>query len=293
MPNYTCSDHPDAAVKNKLGAATHDELEKLEAARVAARDIEIQAGHGPQGQFDAAHLKAIHRHLFQDVYEWAGRTRDERVLLSDRTIATEPLLRKIDGNPFLSGPLIPKALADIAAKLRDANYLRDLPRAEFAACAADVMVELNTVHPFREGNGRTQRAFMRNLAKDAGHDLDFSVVTRERMVQASIAGSDRGDPQMMRRLFDEISHEPRVAALDRAIDALNKHNFPWNDHYIATTEPGHKAKVTMAGIAGGQFMSRTAASILIGRISDLPEPRPGRGETFTLQPGHWDHDEGD
>jgi len=74
VPNYTYSGDPDSAVKNKLGAATHEELERLEAALVAARAYEIETGHGPSGNFDAEHLKALHRHLFQDVYEWAGHT---------------------------------------------------------------------------------------------------------------------------------------------------------------------------------------------------------------------------
>jgi cell filamentation protein len=82
VPNYTCSDEPDAAVKNRLGAVTHEQPEEREPAFVFSRDAEIMDGHGPTGQFDAAHLKAIHRHLFQDVYEWAGRTRDEKVRLS-------------------------------------------------------------------------------------------------------------------------------------------------------------------------------------------------------------------
>jgi cell filamentation protein len=64
---------------------------------VFVRRAEIDAGFGPKGEFDAAHLKAIHRHLFQDVYEWAGRTRDEPVTLSDGTVATEPGLRKVEG----------------------------------------------------------------------------------------------------------------------------------------------------------------------------------------------------
>jgi hypothetical protein len=76
VPNYTYPDKPDAAVKNRLGAATHDELEEREAEFVFSRDAEIMDGHGPTGQFDAAHLKAIHRHLFQDVYEWAGVPQD-------------------------------------------------------------------------------------------------------------------------------------------------------------------------------------------------------------------------
>jgi cell filamentation protein len=287
VANYTYSNDPNAAVKNRLGATTHAELEKLEAKYVFARDVEIASGCGPPGQFDAAHLKAIHRHLFQDVYEWAGHTRDEKVTLSDGTVATEPLLRKIDGKPFLAGPIIVGALERIAGTLRESDCLRGLSREKFAVRAADVMVEINGAHPFREGNGRTQRVFLRELAMQAGHELDFSVVTRERMIRASIAANEQGDSAMMRRMFDEISDPVRVAALEKAINALNENSFPWNDRYVATAEPGQKVEVTMAGIAGEQFMARTATAILIGQTSDLPEPYPERGETFTFEPTPW------
>jgi cell filamentation protein len=85
MPNYV---YPGTdTVKNKLDAKNLDELERLEGPLVRARRILIDSGRGPAGQFDAEHLKAIHRFLFQDVFEWAGHTRDERVQLSDGTIA--------------------------------------------------------------------------------------------------------------------------------------------------------------------------------------------------------------
>ena len=283
MVNYTYSNGPELAVKNKLGAITHAELEKFEAKYVFARDAEIAAGYGPSGHFDAEHLKAIHRHLFQDVYEWAGHTRDEKVALADDTVATEPLMRKVNGDPFMAGPLIPDALERIAGTLRHSNYLRDLSREHFAEQAADIMVEINGAHPFREGNGRTQRVFIRELAKEAGHELDFSVVTRERMVQASIAANERGDGAMMRRMFNEISDPVRVAGLDKAIDALNANRFSWNEAYIATAEPHHNVELTMAGIAGEQFMARTATAILIGQVSDLPVPRPGAWRNFYVR----------
>jgi cell filamentation protein len=285
VPGYTLDD--GVTVKNKLGATSHADLEAIEADYVGNRLIQFELGHGPRGQFDATHLKAIHRHLFQDVYEWAGHTRDEKVTLSDGTVATEPLLRKIDGKPFLAGPLIAGALERIAGTLRESDCLRGLSREKFAVRAADVMVEINGAHPFREGNGRTQRVFMRELAKEAGYELDFSVVTRERMIQASIAANEQGDSAMMRRMFDEISDPVRVAALEKAINALNENSFPWNDRYGATAEPGQKVEVTMAGIAGEQFMARTATAILIGQTSDLPEPYPEGGETFTFEPTPW------
>lgn len=278
MPGYALDD--GETLKNKLGATAPEELEKREADLVARRDIEMRLGGGPEGKFDAEHLKAIHQHLFQDVYEWAGHTRDERVALSDGTTASEPILRKVEGQPFAIGPAIPEGLDALAERLREANYLHGLPREEFATRAADAMAELNGIHPFREGNGRTQRVFMEQLAEEAGHTLDFTVVSKERMSQASIAAHEHNDPSMMRRMFDEISDPERSKMLRGSIEQLEKLKFDWNERYVATLTPEHGVDLTMAGIAGEQFMARTENAILFGRTSDLPEPHPARGEQF-------------
>ena len=288
MPGYTLQD--GLTLKNKLGATRYEALEAAETDYVQNRLFDFTRGQEPKGQFDLAHLKAIHRHLFQDVYEWAGRTRDERVVLSDGVIATEPVLRKIDGKAFMDGSLIAQSLQAITGKLRGENYLRGLGREEFATRAGAVMVDLNGVHPFREGNGRTQRVFMGQLAQEAGYPLDFSVVSRERMIQASIAGNEKSDPSVMSRLFNEISDPARVAALKKAIAGLEKHGFSWNDRYIATMEPGHKVDVRLAGVAGEQFMARTETAILIGQTRDLPAPQPERGRDFVLVPTSWGRD---
>ena len=232
MPNYTLSD--SETVKNKLGALSHDELEAKEVAWVSGRQVERSLNPQIPRTFDAAHLKAIHRHLFQDVYEWAGRTRDEQVRLSDGTIASEPLLYRPGSKPFAVGPQISGGLDALAAKLRDADHLRGLPRAQFAGRAASVLAEANSIHPFREGNGRTQRIFLQELAESAGHSFEFRVVSRERMIQASIAAHEDRDIGPMKRMLDEISNPHRVAALTPAIAFLNSAKYPWNDRYVAT-----------------------------------------------------------
>ena len=285
MPNYTVPnvDPRIAAVKNKIGAATHDELERLEAAFIFARGVELRLGAGPDGRFDAEHLKAINRHLFQDVFEWAGYTRNERVRLSDETVATEPIMRKSGGKDFLTGQRIAPALRKIESDLRAAKYLTGLSRADFASRAADLLAALNAIHPFRDGNGRTQRAFVELLARQAGHRLDFAVISRERMTRASIAAHDNDDPRPMRRLFEDASHPARIAALRQATGALAANKFDWNDRYVATTEPGHRIAAIMAGIAGPHFMARTETDILIGTSTSLPQPIPVRGEAFTFE----------
>lgn len=280
MPNYTY--HGTDTVKNKLDARTHDELESLEARHVFARALEIRLGEGPDGNFDADHLKEIHRHLFQDVFEWAGHTRDERVKLSDGTVASEPVMRRAGGQPFLAGAQIPSALERLANDIRAAGFLRGLSQEDFAVRAADVLADINAVHAFRKGNGRTQRTFMSELARAAGHDLDFSPITRERMLRASIAANEGNDRAMMRRLFADAVISERRQALSKAIAALEGFGFAWNDHYVATAEPGHPVELVLAGIAGEQFMGRTSNAIIVGRRADLPHPQPARGETFML-----------
>ena len=89
---------------------------------------------------------------------------------------------------------------------------------------------------------------------------------------------------MMRRLFNEISDPSRVAALRQAIEFFERRRFPWNDRYLATTEPGHRVELTMVGTAGDHFMGRTRSQILIGNTSDLPDPHPRSHETFTIVP---------
>jgi cell filamentation protein len=285
VPNYTLPD--GETVKNKVGARSHAELEAIEVDFVKARQLEHAANPRIARTFDAAHLKAIHRQLFQDVYEWAGRTRDEQVRLSDRTIASEPLLYRPGSKPFAAGARISDGLDDLAARLRDADYLRGLSRTEFATRAASVLAEANGIHAFREGNGRTQRIFLQELAASAGHKLEFRVVSRERMVQASIAAHEDRDIGPMRRMFDEISNPNRVAALTPAIAFLNSAKYPWNDRYVATLEPGHVQDLTVAGVSGANFMARTDTSILIGQRADLPSPDTASGARVKVFPSRW------
>ena len=110
------------------------------------------------------------------------------------------------------------------------------------------------------------------------------MVTRERMIQASIAANEQGNNTVMRRIFNEIADPIRVAALDEAIAELDRQGFECNDRYIATIEPGHMVSLGIAGITGGRFMARTDDAILIGRTADLPSWHRRTGEWFILKP---------
>ena len=154
-------------LKNKLGIHDKDELDRMERRLVAQR-----AREGiPSGRFDLDHLKAIHRHLFQDVYEWAGEI---------RTVE----LNK-DGQQFQFRRFIETGMADVHRRLSDAKFLKGLDRAGFANEAARIMGDVNYVHPFREGNGRAQLFYLEQLAEQAGHPLDLARLDPARWMEAS------------------------------------------------------------------------------------------------------------
>jgi cell filamentation protein len=272
-------------LKNKFGIRDHRELERVEAPYIQARLQILAAGGGPKGNFDAAHLRALHRFIFERVYEWAGHMRQEAVTLSDGTIATMPMMQRgLVGRPFYSSATIEPALAQLAATIRKENFLQGLGREAFAHRAADFIAQLNSIHPFRDGNGRTQRAFFEQLALQAGHALHFEVATQERMAEASVAAHERGENDVMRRLFRDIIEPDRVAALLPVIRFLKENSQNFNDRYIAVIDRSRTYNLTLAGISGSHFMATTQSQILVGFSADLPNPKPEIGDIFIFIP---------
>lgn len=116
---------------------------------------------------------AAHRHLFQDVYDWAGKPRTVTLAKGGSMFAL----------PHAVGPSLEKRFADLAAK----KYLRGLAAEAFAAGAAHHVSELNAIHSFREGNGRAMRLHLQQLAAQAGYHLDQERLPAKAWIDASIA----------------------------------------------------------------------------------------------------------
>lgn len=150
-------------LRNLLDKQTPGELRTAEDDRVEARMIQLDGDLLPVTS-DLAHLRAIHGHLFQDVYPWAGETR------------TVDMLRP--GGPWFTPWVeIESSFAQLAQCVEAQDGLRGLDRATFAERAAEVYNDVNTIHAFREGNGRSQRVWMEDLARGAGYELDWTKVT--------------------------------------------------------------------------------------------------------------------
>jgi cell filamentation protein len=159
---------PDFKVlKNKLNLKDARELASFETEFVMQR---ISEG-APAGNFDLAHLKAIHRHLFQDVYEWAGELRTVEI--------------SKDGHQFQFRRFIETGMADVHRRLARLDSLIGLDAGEFARQAGPIMGDVNYVHPFREGNGRTQLLYLEQLADQAGHPLDLTRIDKHAWQAAS------------------------------------------------------------------------------------------------------------
>lgn len=122
--------------------------------------------------------RAIHRHIFQDVYDWAGEYRSVAIA---------------KGDLFALPPYIEGEMERRFALIHREKDLRGFGADRFAARAAEHICEINAIHPFREGNGRTQRLFLKVLARQAGHDLRIDRMDREQWMRASIESFRRQD----------------------------------------------------------------------------------------------------
>ncbi len=158
-----------SVLKNKLGLQTQDELDAFEASITAQRADEPL----PTGRLGYRNYCAIHHHLFQDIYEWAGKIRTVRITKGEST--------------FCYPEHIDAQMRELFDNLAAHDGFRGLDVAAFAGAAAHFLAELNAIHPFREGNGRGQNAFLLLLAEKAGHPLDFGRLQPSAMLDAMIA----------------------------------------------------------------------------------------------------------
>lgn len=177
LGGYDAFDDPYAykgssTLRNKLGLRDPELLEAFELEMSTLRSEEPL----PPGRLDPAHFRAVHKHLFQDVYSWAGQY---------RTVRTSK-----GGNPFCFPEHIAEQL-DIQFDRLHAGPCFAGETEEFIAAAADFLAEVNAVHAFREGNGRAQLAFMHLVGLEAGHPFDFSRVHPPSFLAAMITSYDR------------------------------------------------------------------------------------------------------
>ena len=185
-------------LRNKMDARDAESLQRFERGVTAVRIQELRESP-VRGDYDLAHLQAIHKQVFKDVYEWAGQVREV-------DIAKGPAGDRI---VFALKEDIPQRAQEIQSKIQEAGYLRGLDREQFAGKLSEVYAGVNELHAFRDGNERVAREFVGQLAKDAGYQLDYSKVDAQTWTAAS-RESARGNLGPAREVFYEITTVERA-----------------------------------------------------------------------------------
>ena len=176
--------YPNSSVlRNRGGFTTAESLAHFEAIATAVRFAQPI----PRGSFVVRHYSAIHKHIFQDVYDWAGAFRTVRISKG--------------GNMFC----FPEHIASQMQPLfRRTPSLLEPGSADFVERSASFLSDLNALHPFREGNGRTQLTFLGALSAQAGQRFDFTRLRPQAFLAAmieSFGGSERPLQAELRRLL--------------------------------------------------------------------------------------------
>lgn len=207
--------YPDTGVLiNKPGIRDKAALRAFEYEQAASRERELAEKPLP-AKFDYAHLKSIHKHLFSDVYEWAGQPRVIELSKGGTIFERERRLELMGGV--------------ISDKIERQNNLQGLDKKQFVDQITIIYSELNQLHSFREGNGRAVRVFLEQLARGAGYVLDQRVIDKqagEWNLAAKIAvDRENKDLRPIRAIFDEAIRTSRSVAFESLPreEALKRH----------------------------------------------------------------------
>ncbi|WP_375704263.1 BID domain-containing T4SS effector, partial [Bartonella sp. AD328YNZD] len=180
-----------------------------------------------------------------------------------------PMMKKA-GISFASAKQIQEGLENLDKILAETNSLKGLTRETFVEYVTEMLIQLNYTHPFREGNGRTQRMFFEKLGQVAGHTLDFSLVTEKRMNLASIASLKHNDKEEMKHLLEDISNPEKILILKEFMDSMKHIGLESiHHHLIITAKEGHTYKGFYRGSGPNGFMLDANGIFILGNKKDL------------------------
>ncbi|EJF76631.1 hypothetical protein MCO_01566 [Bartonella sp. DB5-6] len=255
-------------LKNKYGIKNYSKL-KMQCAHDSAKAIINLRQEEPPQRLTSAYLLYIHRTLFKNTFEWAGHTREKAFTFEDGSVACMPEMKKA-GISFAAGEKVQEGLNNLDQILNEKNNLKGLTREAFVENATEMMILLNYTHPFREGNGRTQRVFFEKLGQIAGHKLDFSLVTEKRMKLASIESLKSGDSKAIKDLLDDISNPEKTLILKEFMDHMKTIGLESINHrLVMTTKEGETYRGFYRGSGANGFMVDVNGSFIIGNKNNL------------------------
>ena len=177
-------------LKNKLNIQDKELLKESERKLSSLRISELM--NSPiKGNFDFNHLKKINYYIFQDLYDWAGETRRSEIAKKDLFCLYDKI------NDYAN---------EIFNNLKYEKYFIEYDNELKVIKLAELFSNINALHPFREGNGRTQREFIEELGKVIGIELDLTVINQQEMIKAS-HNSMNGDYNLLLEIFKNNSKQ--------------------------------------------------------------------------------------
>lgn len=198
-------------LRNKLvGIDTYEKV------NIADRDVSSERLMmlDTTGKCDMQHFLSIHEYLFQDIYYFAGKLRDVPMEIDSVTVFTGP-------------NQLPVKLKKFFDNLKRENNLKGLSKENFIERMAEYLTDINILHPFREGNGRTKRVFFQEVSKQAGYDLNWAKCSKEEWKYADECAFDSSRDGCRDTTYLKI-------LLDRAVEPLvktrNKTSEAWQEY---------------------------------------------------------------
>ena len=190
-PDYIYTNPKTGVLWNLAGVTDHSALTFAETAATAKRANELRAK--PIRVIDSSTLFAIHRHLFQDLYNWAGKRRKVEISKS--------------GKQFFPISHFDNALKYINDLLEEYKRIDKEDKSKLSWKLAEILDAVNYLHPFRDGNGRTQREFLRLLALEKGWKLNLNPPDNADVFERYMTGTINGDVNILADLVLDCLRE--------------------------------------------------------------------------------------
>jgi cell filamentation protein len=187
-PEYTYTDPKTGILRNLANITDQDVLLFIESGAVTKRIQELY--ENPVKIKGIESLFAIHRHLFQDIYSWAGKKRNVEI--------------SKDGKQFFPTTHFENAYRFIDTLISDYKNIRKNNKRQLAEKLAEILDSVNYLHPFREGNGRAQREFLRSLALEKGLTLNINPPDDRRIYDQYMQGTINSDLKTLTELIIEL-----------------------------------------------------------------------------------------
>ena len=185
---FTYVNPKSGILKNLVGINEAEDLLFFESVAVTKRISELYIK--PIKIVGIESLFSIHKQLFQDIYAWAGK---------ERTVEISK-----DGKQFFPISNFENAFRYIDGLVSDFKKIKRSDKDKIAESLAQILDNINYLHPFRDGNGRVQREFIRMLALEKGIDLNLNPPDNKDVYERYMQGTIKSDTKILKELILDL-----------------------------------------------------------------------------------------